>query len=157
MPASGGSFKPGYKPGPGRPKGSLQKRTYQFFEAIQELGFDPPTELVNIYREAKKTYDNYAVIYDNISKASEASGNPFPVEDKADKYLKIALDAVKEIASYAYPKLKAIDKTALNPLEGMTAEEKIEYLKQAVKLLEQQNEPRPVSHSSNETNEDPKV
>lgn len=150
-------FKPGNKLSKGRPKGSLQRRSYQFYEAIQDLGFDPPTELVKIYKEAKKTYDNYAAIYENISKASEASGNPFPVEDKADKYLKIALDAVKEIASYAYPKLKAIERPNMGALEGMTNEQKLEALRQAVKLLEQQNEPRPVDIRSDEDGGDAKL
>lgn len=137
------SFLPG---NPGRPPGSLNKRSRIFIERIEnEHGFDVAQELVWVFTEAKKTYQNYGTIYDNINDARIEKGeNFFPTEDKADKYLKIALDAAREIASYCIPKLKSIEHIKNEALEGMTAEQKLEALRHATALLEaevKKNEP----------------
>lgn len=131
-------FKPGHSLSKGRPAGARGKRTYEALAILEKNNFDPIQTLIDCCKEAKKTYDNYATIYDAICEAKEASGNPFPVEDKADRYLKIAVDAAKEIASYAYPKLKSIEHQKDNPLKDMTPEQRLEAMKHAVNLLEGQ-------------------
>lgn len=144
-------FEKGHSLAQGRPRGSLNARTFEFIRALHDNDFDAAAEMIKIYKEAKKTYDNYATIYDALEETRIQEGvNPYPTEDKADKYLKIALDAVKEIASYCYPKLKSVEQVKESPLDGMTNEQKLEALKQAVKLLEQQNEPRPVDSGSDQ-------
>lgn len=131
-------FKPGHKFSPGRVKGSHNKKTWEARETLARLNFDPIAALHECYSEAKKIYDSYGKIYEAISKAREASGNPYPLEDKAAHYLKIAMDAAKELASYTLPKLKAIEHIKSGPLDGMTAEQKLEAMKHAVKALEAQ-------------------
>lgn len=128
----------------GRPKGALAYRSYEFLRALHDNDFDAASELITIYREAKKTYDNYAVIYEALEDARTEQGqNPIPTEDKADKYLKIALDAVKEIASYTYPKLKSIEHQAPSPLDGMTNQQKLDAMREAMKVLEKNIELQP--------------
>ncbi len=97
------------KGNPGRPKGSKNKITAKAEEICLAHDFNPLEELIDIFKEAKWTYDNYATIYHALCESKEASGNPFPVEDKADKYLKIACDTAKDITSYVYPKLKSVE------------------------------------------------
>lgn len=122
--------------GMGRPKGVRNKRTVEFMAVLENQGFCPASALIQCFEEAKRTYDNYGTIYQAISEARENTGNPVPVEDNAHKYLKIAADIAKDLAGYAYPKLKAIEHQKPNPLEGMSAEQKLEAMKQAVKVLE---------------------
>lgn len=102
-------FQPGIKP-KGRPKGSKSQRTIEFELILAKHNFCPATAMIEVFEEAKKVYMSYATIYQAIceAKANEA-GYPVPVEDKADRYLKIAADMAKEISSYAFPKRKAID------------------------------------------------
>lgn len=102
-------------PGPGRPKGLPNKRTLQFNEVLEKHNFCAASALIEIYQEARKIYDGYGKIYEAIRQAkSDGAGYDVPLEDKADKYLKIALDSASEIASYAYAKRKAIE-TTVNP------------------------------------------
>lgn len=129
--------------GRGRPPGARNKRTVEFLDVLEAEGFDPARALIELYREARKVYDNYGTIYDAICDAREEKAREtglinVPPEDKADKYLKIAMDAAKELASYAYPRLKAIEKATISPLDGMTAAQKLEAFKQAIPLLEAQ-------------------
>lgn len=130
-------FQPGNKLSKGKPKGSLNKRTITFLETLEKEDFNPAAALIEIYREAKKTYDNYGIIYQAIEEARDAKGqNSFPTEDKADKYLKIALDAAKDLASYSYPKLKATEQKQDDPLKDMSPEQKLEAMRHAVSVLE---------------------
>lgn len=98
---------------------------------------------MDCYEEAKKTYDNYGVINEAIIQAradKEGTSLEFasPTEDNAHKYLKIAADIAKEIASYSFPKLKSIERPKNSPLDGMTPQEKLQAMKQAVLMLEMQ-------------------
>lgn len=124
---------------PGRPKGAIGKRSQHFLEVLEKHNFCAATAMVECYREARKTYDNYGLIYDAICDAREAKeGFVAPTEDNAHKYLKIAADLAKELGSYSYPKLKAVEQTHETPTEGMTPEQKLEAMKQAVLMLELQ-------------------
>lgn len=111
------TFVKGNKLSNGRPKGVPNKRTVAFFETIQEAGFDPAKAMLDVYEDAKKSLD-----YCN--------------REERPIYLKLAFDAAKEIASYCYPKLKSIEHSKPNPLDGMTPEQKLEAMRQAVLLLE---------------------
>lgn len=105
-------FKPGHKHAIGRPKGSMNKNNLQFREVLEKHNFCPATAMIEIFNEAKKVYQSYAVIYEAIVAAKSADqGYPAVLEDKADKYLKIAGDMAKDLASYAYAKRKAIETT----------------------------------------------
>lgn len=132
-------FEPGNKFGKGRPLGSvspISKIRRDFYHSLEDANFDPAKELMEIYFKAKGLFDNYGIIYDKLVEGALERGDPFPVEDKADKYLKISLDAVKEIASYCYPKLKSIELKDKNPLEDLSRDEKIKELKNAIVVLE---------------------
>lgn len=106
-------------------------------DVLAEHDFCPASAMIEIYQEAKKIYDSYSVIYEAISKAKlEKTGLDIPVEDKADKYLKIAGDMAKEISSYAYAKRKAIETSIdpallekINEYEKKTPEELLAILK----------------------------
>lgn len=143
------SFEPGHKLALGRPIGSRNKRTIEFLEVLEENGFCAATALMDCYKEAKKTYDNYGLIYDAISEARDDKNHETgqfaaPTEDHAHKYLKIAADIAKELASYSYPKLKAIEQRRVNGTEGMSIEEKLEAARLMVQVLEREvkNEPQ---------------
>lgn len=133
-------FQPGNKLAKGRPKGSLNQRSIEFAETLARHNFNPAEALMECYVEARKIYDSYALIYDAIRKAkSNDAGYDVPLEDKAHTYLKIAADVAKEIASYTYPKLKSIEKDKPNEaLNGMSPEQRLEAMRQAVKYLEAQ-------------------
>jgi hypothetical protein len=129
--------------GKGRPLGARNKRTVEFMAVLEARGFCPATALIDCYVEAKKTYDNYGTIYDAICDARIAKNDKdgsfaAPATDEGHKYLKIAADIAKDLAGYAYPKLKAIEQTKSNSLEGMTTEQRLEAMRQAVKFLEAQ-------------------
>lgn len=125
--------------GKGRPKGSISSRSIDFAQTLERHNFNPAEALIEIYKEARKTYDNYATIYEALENARIDEGKQIsPSEDKADKYLKIALDAAKDLAGYAYPKLKAIEQVKTGALDNMTPEQRLEAMKLAVKMLEDQ-------------------
>lgn len=123
--------------GRGRPPGARNRRTLEFMAVLEAEGFDPAKALIECYREAKKTYDNYGTIYDAICDANKEKGEHFaPPEDNAHKYLKIAADIAKDLASYSYPKLKAIEQTKGSAIAGMTVAEKLQAARFMVKALE---------------------
>jgi hypothetical protein len=123
------SFEKGNQYGKGRPPGSLNKRSQHFLAILEKHNFCAASALIECYSEAKKIYDSYGLIYDAIAKAREHSGNPYPLEDNAHKYLKIAADVAKEIAGYSFPKLKAIDHN-ISQTENLTLGEKLKMVEQ---------------------------
>lgn len=133
-----------FKPGEGgRQLGAINRRSKDFLAVLEKHDFCPASALIECYRDAKKTYDNYGVIYDAICDArvrkNDADGSyAAPAEDNAHKYLKIAADVAKELSGYAYPKLKATEQTRGGPLDGMTQEQKLEAARAAVQMLELQ-------------------
>lgn len=129
--------------GPGRPKGSLNLRSKQFLAVLEKHNFCAASAMIECYQEARKVYDNYGTIYDAICDArvikNDKDGSyPAPPEDNAHKYLKIAADMAKDLASYSFPKLKAIEQTQVSATEGMTPVQKLEAMRHAVNLLELQ-------------------
>ncbi len=90
-------------------------RSQRFTALIEEKGFNAAEEFVWIYKEAQERYLKGG---QNL------------------KALSIALDAASEIASYCFPKLKSIEHTKVNALSGMSAQEKLQALKDAQTILE---------------------
>lgn len=70
----------GYRPGAGRPKGSLGKATKAVQEKLEELNFDPIAALVETYRTAQDVGE-----------------------------VGVAARVAAELASYVAPKLKSIE------------------------------------------------
>lgn len=112
-------FEPGHKLSKGRPLGSLNKRTSELISLLEESGFDPASELIECYAEARQTWKKM----------------PY---DAGLGYLKIASEIARELASYCYPKIKSVEQIKGNILDGMSAQEKLEAMKQAVALMEAQ-------------------
>lgn len=132
------AFKPGNKLAGSR-KGVPNRRSVEFTSVLERHNFCPVTAMIEVYQEARKIYDNYGVIYGAICAAKIMRDGEMgvPPEDKAHVYLKLAGDMAKDITSYTYPKLKAIEQVkSANPLDGMNAKEKLAAFKQAVALLE---------------------
>lgn len=136
-------FEPGHKLSPrtGRLPGYPNKRSAAFLAVLEKHNFCPAEALIETYREARKIYDNYAVIYAAISEAREerireTGCMPTPTEDQAWKYLKIAADAAKDLASYAYPKLKSVESQTSKPTDSMTPEQQLEAARMIVTMLE---------------------
>lgn len=123
-------FKPGNKLAKGRPAGSLNKRTLEFRALLDSAGFCPATAMMDTYRTALARFTEEI--------AKEDSGRISPMESSAAKYLKIASDNAADLASYCYPKLKAIEQQKPDPLADMTPEQKLEAMKEAVKVLQAQ-------------------
>lgn len=127
----------------GKVAGTLNKRTVEAIAILERNNFCPIEALIECYNDAKKVYDNYGVIYDAICEASEEQAREkgyarVPPEDKADKYLRIAADTAKDLASYAFPKLKAVEQHKTNPTEGMTLEQKRDAARMMLQVLEEQ-------------------
>jgi hypothetical protein len=118
---------------PGKPKGTIHKRTLEFRAVLEAAGFCPATALLETYKIA------LAQFADDLEKLE--SGRISPMESSAAQYLKIACDVSKELASYSYPKLKAIEQQKPDPLIDMTPVQKLEAMRQAVKMLEAETKP----------------
>ena len=141
-------FEVGHKKLGGKQVGTLNKRTAEAIAILEKNNFCPISALIECYQEARKIYDNYGVIYDAICDAREEQARQkgytnVPPEDKADKYLRIAADTAKDLASYAFPKLKAVEQHKTNPTEGMSLEQKRDAARIMLQVLEEQikNEP----------------
>ena len=116
-------FQPGQSGNPtGRTPGTLNKRTLEFKQTLEKHNFNPAEALLELYAKAQE-------------------GMEYGNREERPIYLKIAADLVKEIAAYSYPRLKAVEVKRENQLEGMTPEQKLEAMKQAVALLESQVKP----------------
>lgn len=113
------AFEPGHKLATGRPRGSINQRTRDFQAKLEERGFDVAEALLDIRDEAAKFF---------LMNKTDPIGGP--------QALKILLDTTKEIASYSLPKLKSVEVKAQSTLEGMTTQEKLETMREAVALLE---------------------
>lgn len=113
-------FGPGNKMGAGRPKGSVNNRTRHFREVLEERGFDIAEAFLDIRDEAAKFF---------LENRTDPIGGP--------QALKILLDVTNDIASYALPKLKSIELHS-NPLDGLSNQDKLEALRDAVAILEDQ-------------------
>lgn len=119
------AFEKGHKLATGRPVGSISKKTRTFQETLEAKGFSVAEALLDIHNKGMELY--------------ESKGDP--------QGLKIAGDMVKEIASYYLPKLKSVEHSNKSPLTGMTSVEKLEAMKQAVKMLEKEVEALPADES----------
>jgi hypothetical protein len=107
---------------PGRPKGALNRKTQDFLQTLKERNYNVAEALLDIY---EKALAEFSAGSDTLQRLAA---------------LKVAGDMAKEIASYSMPKLKAMEVSTSNPLDGMTNAEKLEKLKQAVIMLEQQDD-----------------
>lgn len=118
--------KPGTPKTGGRKKGvpnrNTEKRSTYLIATLEKNDFSPAAELIKTYRDARQMFENYDI-----------SG--LEKDDHRHLYLKIALDAVKELASYSYPKFKSVEVKQIDPLEHMSVPEKIEALKKALSFL----------------------
>lgn len=121
------TFKPGNTYGNGRPKGAVNNRTREFQEILAARGFNLGEALCDIYFEA--------IEYFEYSKTDPIAGPPA---------LRLVLDAAKELGAYSQPKLKSIELSKSSSLEGMSPQEKLIAMKQAVAMLEAEVLGKPV-------------
>ncbi len=120
-----------FKPGaPGRPKGSPNKRSLEVKQILAEAGHNPIERLMYLSRVAEARFE--------AETEAVNTGRFSPMECNAHAYLKMAIDANKELASFITPKLKAIEQITTNPTADMSPEQRLDAMKQAVKFLEAQ-------------------
>ncbi len=120
-----------FQPGaPGRPPGAINKRSKDFMAILEKNGFCPASAMMDIFKVSMQKFA------EDLEK--ENDGRISPMESNAAKYLKIAADMTSDLATYAYPKLKAIEHAKLNVAENMSPEQRLEAMKHAVQMLELQ-------------------
>jgi len=88
----------------GRPKGSVNKRTWEARKIIEDLGFDPLTALVYWAKGDWKSLG-----YDKATKTVVTSDGQAIEVDRIDEQLRQSSAA--ELIPYLFPKLKAIELT----------------------------------------------
>ncbi len=121
-------FEVGHKKLGGKKVGTLNSRSKEFMAVLEQRNFCPASAMMDIFKISMERFVQET--------QKEDSGQISPMESNAAKYLKIAAEEANNLASYAYPKMKAIERTPLSPLDGMTPEQKLEAAKTAVKMLE---------------------
>ena len=126
--SNGGRFTAGHKLAKGRPKGVPNKRSEVFAETLIRHNFDVATSMLELYEISLKRF------VEEIDKQDR--GVISPMESQAQRYLKTCADLLVAMSGYVYPKLKAIEVVKANALDGMSPQEKLEAMKQAVALLE---------------------
>lgn len=124
------TFQPGNKLAKGRPKGAVNRRTKEVAELAEELGCNPVEVLINFAKgdwEAlgyskgtKSIYTEAGIIEEDLISPSER------------------IQAAKEVAQYIYSKKKSVEHITRNALEGMSPQEKLEAMREAVKMMEGQ-------------------
>lgn len=106
-------FQPGCKKpeGSGKKKGTKNKKTLAFEEALAKHNFNPVDAMVWIYNESKEQYQMY--------KENVASGRWSPMEDQSAKYMGICAQMAKEMGSYLYSKPKSIELKSADGEKGI--------------------------------------
>lgn len=115
----------------GRVAGVPNQRTKTIEETALRLKCDPFEVLLHVANGDWKAlgYDTSVII------KSSADGSTY-MEYTITPELRV--QAAKDACSYLYAKKKSIEHVTTNPLDGMTAEQKLEAMKQAVKLMERE-------------------
>lgn len=126
-------FQKGHKHATGRPPGAPNRRGMMLEETAQRIGCDP-FEVLLLFSKG----DWKALGYDSEKLVTMGKDGEFSEEYVIKPGERI--QAAKEAAQYLYSKKKSIEHITQNTLEGMTPEQKLEAMKQAVRMLEGQIE-----------------
>lgn len=121
-------FEKGNKLATGRPKGSLGDRKRRVETLCKDLDVDPMEILL---RFAKGDWKGLGYKSETVTKYS---GETHWEEERISSSERI--QAAKEAAQYVYSKLKTIEVIKENQFEGMTLEEKLQAMRQAVQVME---------------------
>lgn len=125
-------FKPGQSGNPaGKPKGAISKRKRSVLDTVERLGIDP-FEVLLLFAKG----DWRALGYE--SEKFIVSQNDHGVYEKFTIDPSVRAKCAAEAIQYIVPKLKSVEHTRPNALEGMTPEQRLEAMKQAVAMLEGQ-------------------
>lgn len=112
----------------GKPVGAISKRTREVAELAESLDCNPIEILL---RFAKGDWEGLGYSKGTKSIYTEAGIIEEDLISPGER-----IQAAKEVAQYIYSKKKSIEHVQHNPLEGMTPEQKLEAMKQAVKMME---------------------
>jgi len=121
----------GFKPGnPGRPKGAISKYSRMVEETAGRLECDPFEILLKFAKGDWEAlgYDSSVMIKESADGKSTFTDYTISPELRAR--------CAEKACEYLYSKRKSIEHIQNNVLEGMTPEQKLEAMKQAVKHLE---------------------
>ncbi len=131
-----------FQPGnPGRPKGAISKRTRILEDKLKEFDCDPFDVLLMF---AKGDWE--ALGYDSSVYVKEGDGGSTTIGYTIPPELRMS--AAKELCQYLYPKQKSVEHITRNVLEGMSPEQKLEAMKQAVKMMEGEIGKEPLKNES---------
>ena len=95
----------------GRKRGALNKRTRDLIQILEQAGYCPVAEIIEIGALAKKEYQRSALIYDAIEDKRIEANIKTPLSDTAPTYLKLMQDSALGIMPFMYPKRKAVELT----------------------------------------------
>lgn len=101
----------------GKPVGAISSRTRNLQATLERHGFDLGETWLDLLAQAR-------------------SGFLSADKEQQPQYLKIAVDITNSIADRLAPRLKAIEHKQTSPMDGLSAEQRIEMLKAATKALE---------------------
>lgn len=114
----------------GRPPGAPNKSTARADLTCQVRGYDSIESMINAAEISLRKFIEHS--------EKEEKGTYSPMESKAADYLKLYVKIATDMASFIHPKRKAIEYSQKEATEGMTPEQKLEAMKQAVLMLELQ-------------------
>lgn len=121
---------PFLKGNPGRPVGIGNKRSQRVEELAERLECNPIEILL---RFAKGDWEGLGYSKGTKSIYTEAGILEEDLISPGER-----IQAAKEVAQYIYAKRKSVEHVTNNQLEGMTPEQKLEAMKEAVKMMEGQ-------------------
>lgn len=116
--------------GKGRPVGSVNKRTLEVEQLCEKHDCNPLEILLMFAKGDWEGLGYDASVY--ISESDDGTSTKLGYVISPE----LRVQAAKEACQYLMPKKKSIEQVKPNMLDGMTPQEKLEAMKQAVRMLE---------------------
>jgi hypothetical protein len=113
-----------------RPPGIPNKSTMRVAHICEIKGYDSIEAMIQAAQIALEKFIEHS--------ANETNRTWSPMESKANDYLKIYAKIATDMAQFIHPKRKAVEHTSRDITENMTPQEKLQAMKQAVLMLENQ-------------------
>ena len=96
----------------GRGKGRPNRATVELLDTLNEMGYNPAVEFIEIIRDAREEYRRSKIIHDKIVENRIDNDVKGYYADTGPQYLAIAARAASDLMKYVYPARKAVDITS---------------------------------------------